>query len=68
MTGSIEVELPRGAGVAFDAKTVTGGIDAPGVSVARPQYGPGATAHATLGDGAHRVDCETITGSIALRR
>ncbi len=68
VTGSIDVELPRGAGVAFDAKTLTGGIDAAGVSVSRPEYGPGATAHATLGDGARRVDCETVTGSITLRR
>jgi hypothetical protein len=68
VTGSIEVELPRGAGVAFDAKTLTGGISADGVTVTRPEYGPGATAHATLGDGAHRVDCETVTGSITLRR
>jgi hypothetical protein len=68
VTGSIDVELPRGAGVAFDAKTVTGGIDAAGVSVTRPEYGPGATAHATLGDGARRIDCETVTGSITLRR
>ncbi len=68
VTGSIEVELPRGAGVAFDAKTLTGGISADGVTVTRPEYGPGATAHATLGDGAQRVDCETVTGSITLRR
>jgi hypothetical protein len=68
VTGSIDVELPRGAGVVFDAKTLTGRIDAAGVSVTRPQYGPGATAHATLGDGSHRVDCETVTGSITLRR
>jgi hypothetical protein len=68
VTGSIDVELPRGAGVTFDAKTVTGGIDATGVSVTRPEYGPGATAHATVGDGARRIDCETVTGSITLRR
>ncbi len=68
VTGSIDVELPRGAGVTFDAKTVTGGIDAAGVSVTRPEYGPGATAHATVGDGARRIDCETVTGSITLRR
>ncbi|MEA2664340.1 MAG: hypothetical protein QOI11_1284 [Candidatus Eremiobacteraeota bacterium] len=68
VTGSIEVELPRGAGVVFDAKTLTGGISAEGVTVTRPEYGPGATAHATLGDGSHRVDCETVTGSITLRR
>ena len=68
VNGSIDVELPRGAGVAFDAKTLTGAINAEGISVNRPQYGPGASAHGTLGDGARRLDCETVNGSITLRR
>ncbi len=68
VNGSIEIELPRGAGVAFDAHTLTGGISAEGIAVDRPQYGPGASAHGTLGDGAHRIDAQTVNGSITLRR
>ncbi len=68
VNGSIDVQVPPGTGVDFEAKTLTGTIDAAGISVERPQYGPGATAHGTLGNGARRIDCETVNGSITLRR
>ncbi|MDB5040971.1 MAG: hypothetical protein JWN27_1697, partial [Candidatus Eremiobacteraeota bacterium] len=43
-------------------------IDAAGLTVDRPQYGPGATARGTLGDGTAHLSLSTINGSIAVRR
>jgi hypothetical protein len=68
VNGSIDVSLPPGSGVSLDARTLTGAISAGGITVDRPRYGPGATAHGTLGDGALRIDAKTINGSITLHR
>jgi cytoskeletal protein CcmA (bactofilin family) len=68
VNGSIDVSLPPGSGVSFDARTLTGTISANGITVDRPQYGPGASAHGTVGDGALRIDAKTINGSITLHR
>jgi DUF4097 and DUF4098 domain-containing protein YvlB len=68
VNGSITISLPPGSGVDVQAHTLTGGIDAAGLTVDRPQYGPGATARGTLGDGAAHLSLSTINGSIALRR
>jgi hypothetical protein len=68
VNGSIDVSLPPGSGVNFEARTLTGGISADGITVNRPRYGPGASASGTLGDGALRIDAKTINGSITLHR
>jgi len=68
VNGSIDVSLPRGTGVELAARTLTGSINAEGVDVQRPRYGPGARANATLGDGARKLALETVNGSITLTR
>jgi len=68
VNGSIHITLPAGSGVALDARTLTGGISADGVTVQRPQFGPGAHANGTLGDGSRSVTLATVNGSITLRR
>jgi hypothetical protein len=68
VNGSIDVTLPHGSGVSFEARTITGGINADGITVDRPRYGPGASAHGTVGDGALHIDAKTINGSITLHR
>ena len=68
VNGSIRIELPSGSGVTLDAKTLTGSITADGLAVARPPYGPGASASGTLGDGARHITAETVNGSITLTR
>jgi hypothetical protein len=68
VNGATDVTLPEGTGVELDARSLTGDISAAGVSVARPHWGPGARARATLGDGARRLDLHTVNGSITLKR
>jgi hypothetical protein len=66
VNGSIDVTLPHGTGLSVDANTVTGDINAPGMDVRRPKYGPGASLNGTLGDGARHLSLHTTNGSITL--
>jgi hypothetical protein len=68
VNGSVEVSLPPGSGVSVYAKTLAGGINADGLNVERPRYGPGARASGTLGDGSRQISLETVNGSITLHR
>lgn len=68
VNGSIHVSVPPGSGVSLVARTTTGGITADGFNVERPRYGPGAHASGTVGDGANKLDLETMNGSITVRR
>ena len=68
VNGSIDVSLPPGSGVILAARTLTGAINADGITVERKRYGPGASAHGTLGDGALRIEAKTVNGSITLHR
>ena len=67
VNGSIDVTLPPGTGVTVDARTLTGTINANGLTVNRPRYGPGASVNGTLGDGARVLTLQTTNGSITLR-
>jgi len=66
VNGSIDVSLPPGTGLAINAHTLTGGIDAPGVNIDHPRYGPGASARGTIGEGGVAVSLDTVNGSITL--
>ena len=68
VNGEVDVQLPASQGIAVDARTLTGDISVPGVSVDRPRYGPGARASGTVGDGALRLRLESVNGSITVRR
>ena len=68
VNGAIAISLPPGTGVSLDAHTLTGEIDAAGIDVQRPRYGPGASAHGTVGDGGVHVAMHTVNGNITLKR
>jgi hypothetical protein len=68
VNGRVEVELPPGSGVTLDASTLNGEIDAGGLPVQRPPFGPGARVHGVLGDGARPVELHSVNGSLTLRR
>ena len=66
VNGSIDVWLPSGTGFDLHATTLGGSIEAPGLAVERPRYGPGARADGTSGDGARRINAKTLSGSITI--
>lgn len=68
VNGTIDLQLPSAQGFTLDAQTLTGSISAPGIDVERARFGPGASAHGTVGDGALRVTLRTVNGSATVRR
>ena len=68
VNGTIELQLPAGQGYTLDARTLTGSISAPGIDVATSRFGPGASAHGTVGDGALTASLRTVNGSVTVRR
>jgi DUF4097 and DUF4098 domain-containing protein YvlB len=67
VNGDVSVALPPNAGAQITAKTLNGDIRV-GLPVERPRYGPGASVHGTVGDGALDVRLESLNGNIVLRR
>ncbi len=67
VNGSIVLEVPHGTGVKLNATTLNGSIVAPGVTVQDRRFGPGASADATLGDGALHASLQSLNGTVTLR-
>lgn len=68
VNGSIDVALPAGSGAEIAARTLTGDINAPGLTVQRPQFGPGARVDGRIGDGSRHITAETVNGAIVVTR
>lgn len=68
VNGTIDLRLPPDAGLSVDARTVTGDISIPGISVDRARFGPGARATGTVGNGALHATLRTVNGSVRVRR
>ncbi len=70
VSGTIEVALPAGIGASVELKSFSGDIDnqfgPPAQRTA--EYGPGVEADFTTGGGGARVEIETMSGTIRLRK
>ena len=70
VSGTVDIALPAGIGAAFRLESFSGEIDNGFGPPARrtAEYGPGVEADFTTGTGGARVDVETMSGSIILRK
>jgi len=70
VSGTVEVALPAGASGSFRLKSFSGDIDNQFGPPARrtSEYAPGVEAEFTAGSGGARVEIETMSGSIVLRK
>ncbi|MFN2459819.1 MAG: hypothetical protein ABR591_03885 [Candidatus Velthaea sp.] len=68
VNGSVTCTVPQSVGLNVHASVLNGSIEAGGLNVNRPQYGPGASADGTLGDGRRHLDLRALNGSIRLVR
>lgn len=70
VSGTVEVALPAGASGSFRLKSFSGDIDNQFGPPARrtSEYAPGLEAEFTAGSGGARVEIETMSGSIVLRK
>ncbi len=67
VNGSITVEMPAGVGAEVRASTVNGGLESDFPLTIQGRWGPRRLT-GTIGDGGHRLDLETVNGSIRLKR
>jgi|SRR5579884_721392 len=67
VNGDVTVALPASTGARISASTLNGDIRV-GLPVVRPQYGPGAHADGTVGDGAMKLRLQSLNGSIIVTR
>lgn len=68
VNGTVSLALPRTVGLDVHASVLNGNIDALGLDVHRPQYGPGAHVDGKVGDGRRALDLHALNGSIHLTR
>ncbi len=70
VSGTVEVALPPGTSGSFRLKSFSGDIDNQFGPPARrtSEYAPGVEAEFTAGSGGARVEIETMSGSIILRK
>lgn len=72
ISGDIDITVPSGAGLLFDAKTISGEIYTDlEISYPKGKDGlrqvVGMDVHGQIGDGRHRMDLHTISGNVYLR-
>lgn len=67
-SGSVRVSLPETLSARLKLSSLSGNIrcDFPGVQIIRPQFGPGSSVDATIGDGKGSVEVETLSGGIQI--
>jgi len=70
VSGTVDVALPAGTSGSFRLKSFSGDIDNQFGPPARrtAEYGPGSEAEFTAGSGGARVEIETMSGTIRLRK
>jgi len=70
VSGTVDVALPAGVGGGFRLKSFSGDIDNQFGPPARrtAEYGPGVEADFSTGTGGARVEIETMSGTIRLRK
>lgn len=68
MSGDIRAQLQPDISARFEAETFSGDIESDFGTVKRPEFGPGSSLDAHVGDGDAEVSVETFSGSISLRK
>lgn len=68
MSGELTLRLPAELSARIAAETFSGGIRSDFGSVDEAEHGPGKRLRATVGDGAARIELETFSGDLEIRR
>ncbi|MEO8010560.1 MAG: DUF4097 family beta strand repeat-containing protein [Dokdonella sp.] len=68
MSGSVRVRLPGNVSARIEAETFSGRIRTDFGTVKEPEYGPGRSLSTTVGSGDSRIDIETFSGDVDIRK
>lgn len=64
LSGALRLELPADTSARIEAESFSGRIRSPVGEVERPEFGPGSSLDARLGDGSARIQLETFSGAL----
>lgn len=68
MSGTVKMRLPAALSARVTATTFSGAIKSDFGSVKKAEYGPGSNLDARVGDGDARIETESFSGNIELRK
>ncbi len=67
VSGNLNLAMPRDLSARVRGESFSGSLKAPGVSVQKPEYGPGSSFNHRYGGGDGEIGMETFSGSAELR-
>jgi DUF4097 and DUF4098 domain-containing protein YvlB len=68
MSGDIRTELPAAQSARINAETFSGRIRSDFGVVKQPEYGPGSSLDATVGDGDAQITAKSFSGNVDIRK
>lgn len=68
MSGDVQVTLPAASNASLHASTFSGSLRSDFGHVNQSQHGPGSSLDATLGNGDGKLELETFSGDLRIRR
>lgn len=68
MSGHLRLHLPASLSARLSAETFSGNIKSDFGTVSKAEYGPGSSLDARVGEGDARIETESFSGSIELRK
>lgn len=68
-SGDVDVRVPGNLGAQVDMATVSGDVHSDfSLNVEKREYGPGATARGSIGNGGMRISIKSASGDVSLRK
>jgi len=68
MSGDVQIQVPSNLSAIIKASTFSGDLRSDFGAVKKGDHGPGSELHATAGDGAGKMNIETFSGDLRIRR
>lgn len=68
MSGDVQLQLPADTSATLHAKSFSGDLRSDFGTPKEPQHGPGSSLDTRIGDGHGKIDIETFSGDLRIRR
>ena len=68
MSGEVRTELPADVSARIEAETFSGRIRSDFGTVKKPEYGPGSSLDARVGDGDAQISVKSFSGNVDIRK
>ena len=68
MSGDVQLQLPAATSAALHASSFSGDLRSDFGTPRQADHGPGSSLDARLGDGQGRINIETFSGDLRIRR